>query len=176
MKATEKFERAHVHPRPGRTLIVGSKLYAGKEDRRALYADAVGVDMLAGDGVDIVANMEEPLPKELGTFDHIECLSVLEHSRRPWKMAANIERLMKPGATIYLSVPFVWRVHGYPDDYWRFTRSGVRALFDRVGWVALAYAHVSLKYNDMQRSAEIPETGDHPWFARCEVVGFGVRQ
>ena len=29
----------------------------------------------------------------------------------------------------YLSVPFAWKFHGYPSDYWRFTREGVLKLF-----------------------------------------------
>ena len=70
--AAERFEREVVRPRQGRTLIVGSKVYADKEDRRGRYSDAVGVDMLSGDGVDFVVNLEEPLPKALGLFDHVE--------------------------------------------------------------------------------------------------------
>lgn len=174
--AAERFEREVVRPRQGRTLIVGSKVYAEKEDRRRRYPDAVGVDMLSGDGVDFVVNLEEPLPKALGLFDHVECLSVLEHSRRPWKLAANLQRLLRDGGTFHVSAPFVWRVHGYPSDYFRFTREGVRSLFDRIAWVRLAYAHVDLKHNDLQDAVELPEPGGHPYFARCEVVGFGVKR
>ena len=175
MTAAELFERDYVRPRPGRTLIVGSKVYEGREDRRKRYANAVGVDMLAGEGVDMVVNLEQPLPAKLGLFDHVECMSVLEHSRRPWKLAANLQRLMKPDATLHLTAPFVWRVHGYPDDYFRFTRQGIRSLFEHIGWVRMSYAHVTLKNNDLLRSIEVPETGYHPYYARTEVVGFGVK-
>ena len=140
------------------------------------FADALGVDMLPGDGVDRVLDLEEPLPDDIGTFSHVECLSVLEHSRRPWKLAANLQRLLRDGGTFHVSAPFVWRVHGYPSDYFRFTREGVRSLFDRIAWVRLAYAHVDLKHNDLQDAVELPEPGGHPYFARCEVVGFGVKR
>ena len=33
-----------------------------------------------------------------------------------------------------LSVPFAWKFHGYPSDYWRFTREGVKKLFPRIDW------------------------------------------
>jgi hypothetical protein len=66
------------------------------------------------------------LPPGLGTFEHVDCLSVLEHSKRPWLLAANLERLMRPGATIYITVPFIFRkIHAYPDDYYRFTPAAV---------------------------------------------------
>ena len=77
-------------PRNGRTLVVGSKVYGKKQDRRELYRKAVGVDLFEGDGVDFVHDMETPLPESVGTFAHVDCVSVLEHVRRPWLMAANI--------------------------------------------------------------------------------------
>ncbi len=172
LRLEAEFEAQCVRPRPGATLIVGSKLYDGREDRRLRYESAVGVDMLPGDGVDLVLNLEEPLPKGLGKFDHIECLSVLEHSRRPWKLAANLQRLLVDGGTLHLSAPFVWRVHAYPHDYFRYTKEGVRSLFERISWAHLCYAHTKLKHNDLQ---SVEEIDGHPYFARCEVMGFGVK-
>lgn len=169
----EQFERLHVTPNAGRTLIVGSKVYNGKEDRRKRYADAVGIDMLEGDGVDLVIDLEEPLPGDLGLFDHVECMSVLEHSRRPWLMAANIERLMKPGASIFVSAPFVWRVHGYPNDYWRYTPEGIAALFPGIEWKRLMMASNVL--SDKPKLHALNMHG-HPYMSRAEVAAFGYRR
>lgn len=164
------FQEQHVRPRPGRTLIVGSQIYVGKEDRRKRYADVLGVDMQAGPGVDRVLDLEEPLPADLGEFAHVECMSVLEHSRRPWLLAANLERLLEPGGSIFVAVPFVWRVHGYPDDYWRFTASGVRQLFPGIKWEAEGYAHTGLSDGDHVPAIKIR---DFPHIMRCEVCMFG---
>lgn len=120
--------------RKGRTLIVGSHVYEGREDDRARYKHAVGVDMIPGPGVDVVHDMEEPLPAGLGTFAHAECFSVLEHSRRPWLLAANIERLLESGGTLWVTVPWMWRRHGYPSDYFRFTTEGIKAIFPGIQW------------------------------------------
>jgi hypothetical protein len=127
--------------RDGRTLIVGSKIHEGtdKPDRRTLYATALGVDMEAGRGVDRVLDLEEPLPDRFGDFDHIECTSVLEHSRRPWLMAANLERALVGGGTIIVLVPWVWRIHAYPSDYWRMTPAAVESIFPSIRWESRAY-------------------------------------
>lgn len=170
----EEFEGRYVKPRPGRTLIVGSFITEGKTDRRALYRDAVGVDMRAGPGVDIVLNLEEPLPLALGKFTHVECRSVLEHSRRPWLLAANIERLMWSGATMYLAVPFVWGLHSYPDDLFRFSASGVRELFPEMDWKSLQYASDRL-VEDCKKTKRVRVDGQI-YVERTEVVGFGVRR
>jgi SAM-dependent methyltransferase len=172
--STEFFD-TYVRPAEGRVLVVGSKVYglkAARIDRRKLYAprETVGVDMLEGEGVDRVLNLEDPLPQDLGMFTHIDCMSVLEHSRRPWLLAANLERLLLPGGTLFVSVPFVWRIHAYPDDYWRFTMAGVRELFPSIDWEQLAYVHI----NGIT-GRKIPHVlhDGGTFFGRTEVCGFG---
>ena len=169
--SAERFERGYVRPAVGRTLVVGAYVAPGKVDRRAHYADAIGVDMRAGPGVDVVVDLEEPAALPLGTFAHIECLSVLEHSRRPWLLAENLQRLLAPGGTLFVSVPFVWRFHGYPNDYFRFTAEGVRALFPSISWAAVMYA------SDKLRPDHFLKAGDaegHPMLPRCEIFAFGA--
>ena len=169
-------EQLTVGVKAGRTLIVGSHVYAGRTDRRLAYDDVVGVDMIPGDGVDRVLNMEDPLPADFGVFDHVECISVLEHSRQPWLLAANIERVLEPGGTLDLSVPFVWRVHGYPEDHWRFTVSGVRLLFPNIDWARLDFVVIGEGY-ELKVVSKVPVVSLPlgPYFARAEVHGFGVR-
>jgi SAM-dependent methyltransferase len=149
-----------------------SRVYPGRTDRRRAFADAEGWDALPGDGVDRVIDLEQPLMGTFKLFSHIECVSVLEHSKAPWSLAANLERLLVPTGTLFLAVPFVWRVHAYPSDYWRFTTDGIRLLFPNVKWSALCYAHFKL-YAATSKIAVIKDKG-HPYFARTEVYGFGT--
>lgn len=172
--ALDEFDHRHrALAAPGRTLIVGSRIYDDKPDRRKLYDNAVGVDMLEGPGVDVVANLEEPDAAIAigGYFSHIECTSVLEHSRAPWRLAAMLVTLLLPGGTIYITAPFVWRVHAYPSDYFRFTREGIRELFGpAIQWQALEYAHLFATTKNMVPSTQVE---GHPFMARTEVCGFG---
>lgn len=171
----QEFEAAHVFPRVGRVLIVGSHEYeASRPSRRAMFPPelTVGIDMVPGPGVDRVLDLEEPLPPDLPKFAHVDCLSVLEHSRRPWLLAANIERLMKSKATLYLSAPFVWRVHAYPDDYFRFTLAGVRSLFTCIEWDIVTYVSTKL-HTDKVPAYTID---DHVYMARTEVLAFGRKR
>lgn len=163
-----EFERCHVRPAPGRALIVGSKVYPGRVDRRPQHDDALGVDMEPGEGVDLVADLEERA--DFGPFAHVECLSVLEHSRRPWLLAHNLEEMLLAGGTLFVAAPFAWREHAYPDDYWRFTRSGLAQLFPRIKWEAIGYAGIRLR----DRPKRVMVDG-FPHFPRQEVCGFGHR-
>lgn len=122
----------------GRTLVVGSKLY-DNFDRRSLYRDVIGLDMQPGPGVDVVHDMEEPLPEGMGKFDHIDLCSVMEHCKRPWMMARAVEKALNKNGTLIVCVPFVWRVHAYPSDYWRITEQAFDVLFPSLEWIVRGY-------------------------------------
>lgn len=151
-------------------MVVGSKQYNEKADRRALYKNAIGLDLEAGDGVDVVHDLEQPLPDTLGLFDHIDCVSVLEHVQRPWLMCANIENVMSPGATILLSVPFVWRVHAYPSDYWRITIKTLPILFPNVKWIH----HNYLCGTEFVKKPKSETIDGQVYLEKTEVVAFGA--
>ena len=170
MTPQEQFE-ARFRPADGPTLIAGSFVVEGKEDRRARYRDVIGVDMQPGPGVDRVADLEI---EDVGTFAHIECLSVLEHSRRPWLLAENLERMLIPGGTIFVAIPWVWRRHAYPDDYFRVLPAGIPMLFPNIEWIELAYAADRLYAPD--EKIPVVKKGGHPYLARAESFGFGVRK
>lgn len=165
----EGFQRLYVKPVPGRALVVGSKVYEGRFDARKMFDDAIGIDMEPGDGVDIVADLEEPPPSGLGQFGHIMCGSVIEHSRRPWLLAANLERLLQPGGSIYVHAPTVWRFHGYPSDYWRFTHAGIAALFPCIRWEVMLYAD---HRGDLHKPPRIPVEEGGRW-GKVQIHAFG---
>lgn len=175
MSATTAFEKEFVRPKNGRTLIVGSRLFSSREDRRKRYADSTGVDMDPGKGVDVVLDMEEPAPEWLGKFAHIECLSVLEHSRRPWLMAANLESLLEEGGTMFISVPLAWRIHKYSGDYWRILPDGLRALFAGTEWHAIGIATDNELFPEDLKKIPSVTKGDVPYIQRCETLGFGSK-
>jgi len=167
------FEAKYVKPKLGRTLIVGSYVTKGKADRRLLYPAALGVDMRPGPGVDVVADLEEQA--DIGTFSHIECLSVMEHCRRPWLMAKNLEGMLEVGGTIHVAVPFNWWFHQYPDDYFRMSASAVRSLFEAIDWAALKYeTHGGL----VAETNGIPtqKFRGHRYYARSMTCGFGTKR
>lgn len=158
--------------KPGRTLVVGSRVYGECIDRRSLYQSALGVDMQDGEGVDLVHNLEKPLPKFVGTFDHVDCCSVLEHVRRPWKMADNILDALNPNGTLLISVPFVWRLHDYPGDYWRITHKGLEVLFPGMRWLHQKFL-VDGRF--MRGSPKFTDEKGRRWIARTEVVALASK-
>lgn len=129
--------RKHLPRVDGPIIEVGSKDYGSTSSFRETYRDVeyIGVDLDAGKGVDVVADLTQgtgSLP--LGHFALGICCSVMEHVRRPWLMAQSITTLIRPGGHLYISVPWVWRYHPYPDDYFRISWRGVIELFPQFDW------------------------------------------
>ena len=80
------------------------------------------------DFVDDICNSR--LPSD--TFDVVVMASVLEHVQQPFEAAREIGRILKPGGSALLGVPFMFPIHARPHDYFRFTEYGLRHLFSHM--------------------------------------------
>jgi hypothetical protein len=189
MNVEALFYERHVRGQtaPGKVWVVGSKIYDGRDDWRVRWPDGVGIDMEAGDGVDVVADLTQPpawrqLVEAHGMPAHVECRSVLEHCAEPWEFARLLTQWTVADCTLHIGVPFIWRVHNYPCDYWRFTPQGVRQLFGpRWQWKSLMLAVGPDMLVDVSDDKKVPVPVRHapagvPYFARAEVMGLAVRQ
>ena len=90
--------------------------------------DAITLDVEDAPGVDVVGDAHH-LPFADATFDYVWSSAVLEHVRDPFRVAAEIVRVLKPGGVAIVQVPFLENVHNWPDDYYRYTPNGLRVLF-----------------------------------------------
>jgi SAM-dependent methyltransferase len=121
----------------GSVLHVGSKasiLDAAAPWRAVLPGSRViGMDLSAGDNVDVVCDIQAPVQEirrrcSVRSFDAVICAHVLEHLPRPWEAARNLQYLLRPGGTLLVTVPWVQGYHEFPEDYWRMSFAGLRAL------------------------------------------------
>jgi SAM-dependent methyltransferase len=103
--------------------------------RSRIRPDALTLDVEAAEGVDVVGDGHD-LPWPDDTFDYVWCNAVLEHVRNPFVVASEIMRTLRPGGIAIVQVPFLENVHGWPDDYYRFTLNGLRELFSDLEEVA----------------------------------------
>jgi SAM-dependent methyltransferase len=134
---------ARALPLRGPVYEFGSYLVAGQErlaDLRPLFPGRryVGCDMRPGPGVDRVEDLAElRLPD--GAAQTILCLETLEHTFDVPRAVAEMLRVLAPGGTIVVSTPLDFRIHAFPDDYWRLTPSCLARLLAPcaaalVGW------------------------------------------
>ena len=75
----------------------------------------------------------ELLPLDDGEVDAVLCTETLEHVLEPRSLLREIERALKPGGRLILTVPFAARWHFIPHDYWRYTPAALRHLLVEAG-------------------------------------------
>ncbi len=127
----------------GPIIEVGSKDYGSTASFRDFYEDReyVGIDMQPGKNVDLVVDLTNGIGNlPASHFALGICCSVLEHVTRPWVFAEHLTSVIRPGGALYLSAPWVWRYHPYPDDYFRFSWRGIMELFPSFDWTNICYA------------------------------------
>lgn len=76
----------------------------------------------------------QQLPFHSDCFDAVLITQVLEHAPKPWHVADELFRVIKPGGVLILSCPQYWPLHEKPNDYFRFTPYGLQSLFDPKRW------------------------------------------
>ena len=62
-------------------------------------------------------------------------LDVLEHLPGPDRCLAEIFRVLKPGGTLTIQVPFMYPIHDAPLDFHRWTKFGLRGAANRAGFL-----------------------------------------
>jgi SAM-dependent methyltransferase len=106
----------------------GLVLDAGSGFKSTVYEHVVNLEVVGYPSTDVLG-VGEHLPFANGSFDAALSLNVLEHVRDPFRCAAELARVVRPGGKLYASAPFLQPYHGYPHHYYNMTASGLENLF-----------------------------------------------
>jgi SAM-dependent methyltransferase len=98
-------------------------------DLRPLFArrDFTGTDFRAGPGVDRVEDLRA-LSYADDSVGTAICLETLEHCEDPIAAGRELARVVAPGGVCLVSTPLLLGIHGYPNDFFRYTPEGLRAI------------------------------------------------
>lgn len=109
-------------------------------DSRFITLDVVGESHPT-----VVANIETALPFADRSVDVVLLLNVLEHIYAHERVVREIGRVLRPGGTLYLAVPFLVGVHTaggggrfHVEDFFRYSRSTLGRLLGSAGFDQVA--------------------------------------
>lgn len=114
---------------------------AGEAAYESLFAHCryLAADLAVGDAAWNYRNLDamsrlERLPFRDAAFDAVLCTQVLEHVEWPRECVAELHRVLRPGGTLYLTVPMAQAEHQAPFDFFRYTSFGLRSVLGGAGF------------------------------------------
>jgi SAM-dependent methyltransferase len=100
------------------------------------------VDFIKFPGTDYVSDVTAT-PFASGSVDLVIATGLLEHVDDDRKLIAEIHRILKPGGTVHIEIPFLQQYHDDPIDCRRLTQPGLALLLKQQGFKAIeSGAHI----------------------------------
>lgn len=75
---------------------------------------------------DKIADLNEGLPFDDGSFDSILVTDVIAHISKPDKLFREFGRVLRPGGTVLVTSPFFYWISEPPHEYFRYTEFAFR--------------------------------------------------
>lgn len=137
----------HIHNRKletyARTYFTGSLVDIGCGDKP--YKKLLAPYVKAHIGIDHEGTLHDQsrvdrfgtaynLPAKDEEFDCALCTAVLEHLEEPESALRECLRVLRMGGIAIYSVPFIWHLHEEPRDFYRYSKYGLKYLFEKVGY------------------------------------------
>lgn len=117
-------------------LVIGAGDRIEEYRRRFTGSPVVSSDIHLQYGADVGLDAHR-IPFADRTFGLVLADQVLEHTPRPWVIAAEMQRVTRLGGHVHVEVPFNFPYHGAPYDFFRFTPSALRLMFAQSSLSAL---------------------------------------
>lgn len=116
------------------SLDVNGSFRALVEERGWCYT---GLDLVAGENVDVVSVDPFHYPLEDGFFDVVISGSTMEHVTAIWLWVPELVRVLRPGGLLALHTHWRFPEHRYPVDCWRILPDGMDFLLRFAGGLEL---------------------------------------
>lgn len=78
---------------------------------------------------------------DIANLDAIIAVAVFEHLERPWLAMNSIFHALRRGGLVYVQTHQTFVLHGYPRDYWRFSREALALLAEDAGLEVLGTSY-----------------------------------
>jgi len=121
----------------GHLIDIGCSTKPYKDLLAPYVTEHIGVDskntLHDKSNIDLFGTAYE-IPVLGASFDSAICTAVLEHVEEPDQALRECYRVLKAGGIAIYSVPFIWHLHEEPRDFYRFSKYGLRYLFEKTGF------------------------------------------
>ena len=121
----------------GKLIDIGCGTKPYKDMLKPYLLEHIGVDHVDTvhnkSNIDLIGTAYK-IPSDGESFDSALCTAVLEHLEEPDQAIRECFRVLKSGGHAIYSVPFIWHLHEEPRDFFRFSKHGLKYLFEKTGF------------------------------------------
>jgi len=112
-------------------IELGSRVRSGisYKSRFPTISKYTGVDLVAGDGVDVIADLHVLSQTVKSQYDFAFSVSVFEHLLMPWVAAVELNSVLVEGGMAYIQSHPSWPLHDEPWDFFRFSKDAWHGIF-----------------------------------------------
>ena len=156
----------------------------GYADLRGLFPGRtfVGCDLRPGAGVDRIVDVSD-IDLEDNSAGTVLAIETFEHVFEVRRAFDEVFRVLRPGGLFVVTLPLNFRLHGFPDDYWRMTPTCLRRMmapysahlsgsqgYHRFPHTVLGVGIKGPAPVDVVRRLEGLSRGFHAWLRRAETA------
>jgi len=110
-------------------LDVGSHVSPYKKYFNQAQFSTLDIKQTKENPVDFVADLNQKITSiKNNSFDCVICTQVIEHLTNPQMAFKEFKRILKPDGRLFLTTNFFYQIHMEPNDYFRFTKYGLKHL------------------------------------------------
>jgi hypothetical protein len=132
-KLWTQFHKYLQRPSTRKVLDIGGRARSGLLRASEMNdKDVTVLDIVPAEGVTVVADahrLSSVLPPSY--FDAVTSTAVFEHLIMPWKVAIEMNRVMKVGALAFIHTHQTIGMHDLPWDYYRFSDNAWKGIFNK---------------------------------------------
>lgn len=125
--------RSEVAASPGHMLEIGSRARSGRSYRDWFSPETrhTGIDITEGPNVDVACDAHHMSRSLRERFDFAFSIAVFEHILMPWKVALEMNKVLKRGAPALIISHGSWPLHEEPWDFFRFSKESWGGIFNK---------------------------------------------
>lgn len=170
LRALENEQIARIRLR-GVTLDIGGGASFGYHQLIQIDGSLHSVNISLAERPTIVANLDGPLPIVSECYDHVISFNTFEHLVHDSGAVAEMLRVLRPGGTFHITVPFLYRVHGRYGDFHRHSAQWWHGFIQSLGVGEERFQVVPLVWSPVSSAL-----AQFPWFTGLRLRGRLLRR
>lgn len=146
----DEFYFRHVPALPPNSHVLdlgGNKVRKrGQFDIEEYNLNVIYANLFTGKQPDVQADAAH-LPFNDNQFDAVICAELLEHIFSPQTVLHEVYRVLNIQGVLLISVPFLYPIHGDPDDFGRYTDHYWHSTLEEVGFESISIERQGLYFS-----------------------------